>query len=31
MTLDNHDNRGGVTVKTTIDVDVEVVDPASPK
>ena len=31
VTFDNRDNGSGVTVKTTVDVDVEVVDPASPK
>ena len=30
VTLDNHDNRSGDTVKMTIDVDVEVVDTISP-
>jgi len=31
VTLDSHDDRSGVTVKTTVDVDVDVVDPTSPK
>ena len=31
VTFDNRDNGSGVTVKTTVDVDVEVVDPTSPK